>query len=75
MRHQKLHLIRQDTAVTQDEVLPQRWLIRRVKQRHARLLRGAIPLAVVARFTRRHHIHPHIGATLAHGANVFAGEF
>ena len=75
MRHQKLHLIRQDTAITQDEVLPQRWLIRCVKQRHARLLGRAVALAVVARLTRRHHIHPHIGAALAHGANVFAGEF
>lgn len=75
MRHQKLHLVRQDTAVAQDEVLPQRWFIRCVKQRHACLLGRAVALAVVARFTRRHHIHPHIGAALAHGANVFAGEF
>ena len=75
MRHQKLHLVRQDTAVTQDEVLPQRRLIRRVKQRHARLLRRAVALAVVARFTRRHHIHPRVRATLANGANVLTREF
>ncbi len=75
MRHQKLHLIRQDATVTQDEVLPQRWLVGRIQQRHARLLGCAVALAMVARFTRRHHIHPHIGAALAHGANVFAGEF
>jgi len=75
MRHQKLHLVRQDTAVAQDEVLPQRGLIGRVQQRHTRLLRRAVALAVVARFTRRHHIHPRVRATLANRANVFAGEF
>ena len=75
MRHQKLHLIRQNPAVTQDEVFPQRRLIRRVKQRHTRLLGRAVALAVVARFTRCHHIHPRVRAALADGANVLAGQF
>ncbi len=74
MRHQKLHLIRQDTAVAQDEVFPQRWLVRRVQQRHARLLGRAVALAVVARFTGCDHIHPRIRAALANGPNVLSGQ-
>lgn len=48
MRHQKLHLIRQDAPVAQDEVFPQAGHVGGVEQGHAGLLRGAVALAVVA---------------------------
>ena len=48
MGHQKLHLVRQDAAVAQDEVLPQAGHIGRIEQGHVGLLRRAVAFAVVA---------------------------
>jgi hypothetical protein len=74
MRHQKLHLIGQDAAVAQNEVFPQAGHIRRVKQRHMRLLGRAGGFAVVAAFAGGDDIHPAIHAALGVGDDVFARE-
>ena len=74
MRHQKLHLVGQDAAVAQNKVFPQRGHIRRVKQRHARLLGRAVGFAVVASLAGGDHVHPSVLAVLAEGDDVFAGQ-
>ncbi len=74
MRHQKLHLIGQDASVAQNKVFPETGHIRRVEQRHMRLLGRAGGFAVVAAFAGGHHIHPAIYAALGIGNDVFAGE-
>ena len=48
MCHQKLHLIGQDSAVSQNEIFPEAGHIRGVKQRHACLLGRATAFAVIA---------------------------
>jgi hypothetical protein len=64
VRHQELHLVRQNAAVAQNEVFPQAGHIRRVQQRHVGLLGRAAAFAVVAGATGGHHIHPGINAIL-----------
>ena len=68
-------MIRQDTAVAQDEVFPQGGHIRGVEQGHLGLLGGAVGFAVVASAARSDHVHPTVHAVLAKGDDVFAGEF
>ena len=74
VRHQKLHLVHQDAAIAQDEVFPQAGHVRRVQQVHARLLRRAAALAVVAAAAGRHHVHPVVLAVLGEGDDVLAGQ-
>jgi hypothetical protein len=74
VRHQELHLVRQDAAVAQDEVFPQAGHVRRVQQRHVRLLGRAAALAVVAGAAGRHHVHPVVLAVLGERDDVLAGE-
>jgi uncharacterized repeat protein (TIGR01451 family) len=74
VRHQELHLVRQDAAVAQDEVLPQAGHVGRVQQAHAGLLGRAAALAVVAGAAGRHHVHPVVLAVLGEGDDVLAGE-
>ena len=74
VNHQKLHLVGQDAAVAQDEVLPQAGHIRGVHQGHARLLGRAVALAVVAAPAGGDHVHPAVQPALAHGPDVLAGE-
>ena len=74
MRHQKLHLVIQYAAVAQNKVFPQRGHIRRVQQRHARLLGRAVGFAVVAGLAGGDHVHPSVLAVLAEGNDVFASQ-
>jgi len=48
MCHQKLHLVGQDSAVSQNEIFPEAGHIRGVKQGHACLLRRPTAFTVVA---------------------------
>jgi len=48
MCHQKLHLIGQDSAVSQNEIFPQAGYVRGEEQWHACLLRCSAAFAVVA---------------------------
>ena len=74
MCHQELHLVRQNAAVSQNEVFPQAGHIRRVQQRHTRLLRGAAAFAVVAGAAGSDNIHPGINTFLREGNDVFARQ-
>jgi hypothetical protein len=74
VRHQELHLVRQDAAVAQDEVFPQAGHVGRVQQRHVGLLGRAVALAVVARAAGRHHVHPQIASVLPQGNDVLARQ-
>ena len=74
MRHQKLHLIRQYTAIAQDEIFPQAWHVRGVKQRHTGLLGRAAAFAVVAGAAGRDHIHPCVDALLGKRNDVFTRQ-
>jgi len=74
MRHQKLHLVRQDAAVAQDEVFPQTGHIGRVEQRHVGLLGGAVALAVVAGAAGGDHVHPGVDTVLGKRDDVLARQ-
>ena len=74
MRHQKFHLVIEYAAVAQNKVFPQRGHIRRVQQRHARLLRRAVGFAVVTGLAGSDHVHPSVLTVLAEGDDVFAGQ-
>jgi len=74
MRHQKLHLIRQDPAVAQYEVFPQAGHVRRVQQRHTSLLGCSTAFAVVAGTARGDDVHPGVNALLRKRHDVFAGQ-
>lgn len=74
MHPQKLHLVRQDTAIAQDKVFPNARHIRGIKQGHARLLGCSGAFAVVAVAARRHQIHPCVAALLAHWNDVFTRQ-
>ena len=64
MRHQELHLVRQNPAVAQNKVFPQAGNIRRVKQRHVGLLWRATTFAVVAGSAGRDDVHPSVDPLL-----------
>ncbi len=74
MRHQKFHLIGQNSAVAQNKIFPQAGHIGCVEQRHMRLLWRAGGLAVVAVFASGDDIHPTIHTALGIRDDVFAGE-
>lgn len=74
MGDQKLHLVRQNPPVAQDEVFPEAGYIGRVEQGHARLFRRAGALAVVAGTAGSHQIHPVMAAACGDGHDVFARE-
>jgi hypothetical protein len=74
VRHQKFHLVRQDAAVAQDEVFPQAGNIRRVQERHVRLLGGAAAFAVVAGAAGGDHVHPRVDAILSERNDVLARQ-
>jgi hypothetical protein len=75
VRHQEFHLIGQDAAVAQDEVLPQAGHIGRIQQRHVGLLgRAAAALAVVAGPAGGDHVHPVVLPVLRKRDDVFARE-
>ena len=74
VRHQKLHLIRQDSSVTQNEVFPEAGHIGRVQKRHVGLLGRAVTFAVVTGAASGHHVHPGVNALLCEGDDVLAGQ-
>ena len=74
MRHQKLHLVRQNAAVAQNEVFPQAGHIGRVQQRHAGLFRRTAAFAMVAGAAGGDHVHPGVDAFLRKWNDVFAGQ-
>src|SRR5687768_1537987 len=57
-QEQKLHLVREDFAIAEDESLVAVRHVRHVVQLHARGLRRAVGLAVIARLASRDEIHP-----------------
>ena len=69
---QKLHLVGQDAPIAKDEVFPQAGHVGGVKQRHVRLLGGAVAFAVVAGAAGGNHIHPVVHPVLGKGDDVFA---
>ena len=75
MRHQKFHLVRQNSSIPQNKIFPQTGHIRRVKQGHIGLLGRAAALSMVAASTGGNHIHPGIDAFLCEGNDVFSGKF
>jgi len=74
MRHQKLHLVRQNAAVAQDEVLPQAGDVRRIEQRHIRLLGCAVAFPMITRAAGGDYVHPVVHAVLGKGDDVLAGQ-
>ena len=74
MSHQKLHLIRQNATVAQNEVLPKAGFVGRIKEGHLRLFRRAMALTVVAGAACGHHVHPSINAILSKRHYVLAGK-
>jgi hypothetical protein len=74
MRHQKLHLIRQDPPISKNKVFPQTRNVRRVKQRHMGLFWRAVAFPVVARSASRHNVHPRINTLLRKRNNVLTGQ-
>jgi hypothetical protein len=75
MRHQKFHLIGQNSAVAQNEIFPQAGYIRCVEQRHVGLLGCAGGFAMVAAFASSNDVHPIVFAFERVGNDVLAGEF
>ena len=74
LRHQKIHLIHQYAAVAQDEIFPQAGNVRRIEQRHMRLLGRAIALAVVATAAGGDDVHPAVEAALRQGNDVLTSQ-
>ena len=74
VRHQKLHLIGQYAAITQNKVFPQAWHVRRVQQRHVGLFRGSAALSMVAGAACSHHVHPGVDAFLRKRHDVLARQ-
>ena len=74
MGHQKFHLVDQNAPVAQNKVFPQAGNIGGEQERHVRLLRGTVALAVVAGLAGSYHIHPGIYTVLREGNDVFAGQ-
>lgn len=72
VQQQKLHLIGQDPPVAQDEVFPEAGYIGCIEQRHARLLRCAGTLAVIAGAAGRHQVHPLVASPCGDGHDVLA---
>jgi enoyl-CoA hydratase/carnithine racemase len=74
VRHQEFHLVRQDAAVSQNEIFPKAGHIGRIQERHVGLLGRAAALAVVARLARCDHVHPGVDALLRERNDVLARE-
>lgn len=74
VRHQEFHLVRQDAAVSQNEIFPEAGHVRRVQQRHVGLLGRAAALAVVAGPAGGDHVHPGVDAVLRERNDVLARE-
>lgn len=74
MRHEELHLIDQNSAIAQDEVLPETGHVGGIQQAHPRLLGRPIALAVVAGLACSDDVHPVVPAVLRHGDDVLARQ-
>ncbi len=74
MGHQKLHLIRQNAAIAQDEILPQTWGVWRVQQGHFGLLGGAAAFAMIAGTASCHDVHPGVNTPLSEWNDMFPCE-
>jgi hypothetical protein len=75
MRHQKLHLVDQNSPVSQNKVFPQAGDVGRVQKWHVGLFRRAGRFAVVATFAGGDDIHPVVLALQSVGNDVLTGQF
>ena len=75
MGRQEFHLIGQDSAISQNEVLPQRGHIRSVQQGHFGLFGCATAFSQVARAACGHHIHPGVDPLLGEWNDVLPCQF
>src|SRR5687767_3799569 len=71
---EELHLVGEDPAVGEDQVLRLVRHIRRVQQLDARLLRQAIALLAVALAAGRHHVHPGVAPAARQRPDVVARQ-
>src|SRR5262245_21960446 len=71
---QELHLVRQDAAIGEDEVLGLVRHVGRVEQLQPALLRQPVPLVPVAVPAGGDHVHPGIAPAAREGRDVIAGE-
>src|SRR5437764_13075472 len=71
---QELHLVRQDAAVGEDQVLGLVRDVGGVEELHARLFRQAVPLVAVAVPAGAHHVHPGVPAAARKRRDVVARQ-
>lgn len=74
MCQQEIHLIIQDLASLQIDILRMGWAKRDRKQLHARLFRRPASLVIVAALTGGDDIDPTILAALGQGVDVIPGK-
>src|SRR5438270_12554999 len=71
---QELHLIRQDAAVGEDQVLGLVRDVRRIEELHAAFLRQAVAFMAVAVPAGGHHVHPRVAAAARERRDVVASQ-
>src|SRR5579864_6171308 len=74
MRHEIFHLVGEHAAALEEDILRVGWRERHRNQLHARLLRRARGLLVVAAAAGRHHVGPDVHAALTEGPDVIARQ-
>jgi hypothetical protein len=74
LRAQKFHLVRQDTAIAQEQVLRQVGNVRNSEQGHVGLFRGSPAFMGITAAAGRHHIGPMITPASGDGFDVIPGE-
>src|SRR5207342_1444113 len=74
LRLQERHLVGEDVAVAEDQVLDPARPVRHRQQRHSRLLRRAVALARIAVEAGREDVFPYVASTLGYGQHVVAGK-
>jgi len=71
---QELHLVGEDLAIREDQVLGLVRHVRRVDELQPGLFRQAVALDAVARAARRDHVHPGVGTAARHRPDVVARQ-
>src|SRR4051812_34857809 len=71
---QELHLVREDAAVGQDQVLGLVRHVRRIEELEPAFLRQAVSLVAVAVPAGREHVHPRVSAATRERRDVVAGQ-